>query len=313
VPNALQTCEMPELRIIDEETWQKVQSRLSLAPRAGKKGFSNDVSRNVDHPKYILCGSMKCAQCGGAINLIGGKPPGYYGCQMNQRNRCKNNRTINRLKLEDAVISELKRQILNEQSVKVILQGMEEEFREQTKYLPEEVTSKNRELEQLQGKEKNLVKFLAEGICNDAIRNGLKSIEERQQVLREQIACLKTAQLRLPKLPSGDEIPGKLEDLMSILEVNVGETARLIKSLVGEAMLEVKVDEKGKEYLDYSTVVRAIALAPFFSDDGSNPFEMWRCRESNPGPRSVNPNPLHAYQMILISLHALLTCGIAYS
>lgn len=167
---SLRQSEMPHLRIIEQEVWNKVQQRFALAPRAGVKGFKNSVSRNLDHPKHLLCGLMKCGVCGGAINITGtGKSGvGFYGCQMYQRRRCSNKRMVNREKLEAAVIDGLKRHVLNPEALKRVLEGVREELTEQTKHVPEELASKNRELEQVQGKERNLINVLAEGNFSDA-------------------------------------------------------------------------------------------------------------------------------------------------
>jgi hypothetical protein len=84
-----------------------------------------------------------------------------------------------------------------------------------------------------------------------------------------------------------------LQALEKLLRGNVAKAAELIKNLIGPVTLEPKIDENGREYLDFSSLLRAAALLSFFSPDGSNFYENWRRRESNPRPGSVTIYPLH--------------------
>lgn len=84
----------PELRIIDDELWTRVQSRkaeLSALPAAqGRK------------PKRLLSGLMKCKQCGFSMTLNASK----YNCSGHrERGTCSNGKIIAAKTVEERVLS----------------------------------------------------------------------------------------------------------------------------------------------------------------------------------------------------------------
>ena len=86
---------IPELRIVDDALWSRVQSR-----RAQVGGARVDQRR----PKRMLSGLLFCGSCGCAMTL-GGK---RYGCpQHRERRACSNKRAISARRVELAVLDEL--------------------------------------------------------------------------------------------------------------------------------------------------------------------------------------------------------------
>jgi site-specific DNA recombinase len=98
--------QIPDLRIVDAELWDVVQSRqaaLSELPRA--------LARK---PKRLLSGLMKCATCGGSMVLNGAK----YACSNNrERDACRNGKIIAADKVERRVIDGVRAKLLSPEAI----------------------------------------------------------------------------------------------------------------------------------------------------------------------------------------------------
>lgn len=91
----------PELRIVDDEAWQKVQAR--------HRALSDDPRGHARSPKRLLSGLIFCGACGGPMWLQGQK----YAC-ANHRERatCDNAKIIRALAVEDRVLAGLRERLL---------------------------------------------------------------------------------------------------------------------------------------------------------------------------------------------------------
>lgn len=109
------TQDRPEMRIISDEIWAAAQKRWSEIDRAfpirRAKRSPQDRQRSYveANPTHLLSGALKCGECGGAMALVSGKGSGYYGCLNASRKSCQNRVLIARKRLEDKLVSALKR------------------------------------------------------------------------------------------------------------------------------------------------------------------------------------------------------------
>ncbi|MDH0116910.1 recombinase family protein, partial [Rhizobium pusense] len=101
--------EVPEMRIVSDELWQRVKDRQRVVGDLFDFGQSNRL--NATHrPEYLLSGMLECAECGGPY-AISGKD--RYSC-TNRKKRlpidelggacCGNSKTITRHELEERVL-----------------------------------------------------------------------------------------------------------------------------------------------------------------------------------------------------------------
>ena len=100
--------EVPHLRIIDDELWQRVQERLQreAAPvRTGPDG-TQPAFWLRRRPRHLLSGKAFCGVCGRPLSLFGRD---YLGCKAAAHGTCRNRRTIRRAVLQDRVMDALRR------------------------------------------------------------------------------------------------------------------------------------------------------------------------------------------------------------
>jgi site-specific DNA recombinase len=107
--------EVPELRIISDEPWERVQA---VNRGVGDKYHATrmgGMNRTEHSRKYLFSGVMVCGLCGGPYTVINGKAPNVrYGCPNHRfRDTCTNKTTILRTRLEQQVISALSTNLLD--------------------------------------------------------------------------------------------------------------------------------------------------------------------------------------------------------
>jgi len=96
--NEWRIVEQPELRIIDENLWQRVQTRLAWVAEAFGRGKRAGLYHRAASSQHLLTGFLKCGCCGANLVIVTGRGKGghqSYGCPQNfYRGAC-----VNRLKV----------------------------------------------------------------------------------------------------------------------------------------------------------------------------------------------------------------------
>jgi DNA invertase Pin-like site-specific DNA recombinase len=106
--------EVPELRIISEELWERVQAinreRRDKAARVRLGG----MTRTETSRTYLFSGMMRCGVCGGSFTVVGGKAPYvYYGCRNRRfRQACTSRTGIRRERLEQQLVAAISANLL---------------------------------------------------------------------------------------------------------------------------------------------------------------------------------------------------------
>ena len=105
--------EVPNLRIISEELWAKVNE---VNQRMRDKTYGRrlgGMTRTESSRTYLFSGIMRCGLCGGPFTVVGGKPPVvFYGCRNHRyRQSCDARVTIKRERLEQQLIAAISRNL----------------------------------------------------------------------------------------------------------------------------------------------------------------------------------------------------------
>jgi site-specific DNA recombinase len=127
--------ERPELRIIADDLWERVQARRAVVrtmlPTDRRPGLMRGRHAAL-HSPHLFSGFMKCGTCGGAVVIVtGGHRSSRYGCLRSGRNgvdACSNRLTV-RAKIVDArLLEELKRQLLDPGTVRYVADALAAEL-----------------------------------------------------------------------------------------------------------------------------------------------------------------------------------------
>ncbi len=111
---------VPELRIIEQELWDRVQARLATvarpecSPALGTKG--RDGPRWQDRrPRHVLTAKITCGACNASYVAIGRD---YLACQTaERRGPCTNRVRVRRSRLEAQVLEALGTQLMDPKTV----------------------------------------------------------------------------------------------------------------------------------------------------------------------------------------------------
>lgn len=170
------TTEVPALRIIDEDLWQRVQDRL--AAYAGKPAH---VARR---PKRLLSGLMRCGVCGGSFIAIG---PGRWGCSDHkQTGTCPNGSTITDAQAQRRIWAALQRELLKPDALAAYLdewRRLENEARRETNAARAAAEAR---LDAIDAEELRIVDAIVAGVAPARLVGRSKELEaEREQINAE--------------------------------------------------------------------------------------------------------------------------------
>ena len=115
-----QSIEVPELRIVDQDTWDTVQEVIAKATE-GRPEYHR-------RPKQLLSGLGRCGCCGGSWIVCGTQ---RWACSRNREGgngACQNNRTITTDQFERRVLSGLQEQMLDPDLVEIYVREYHLEY-----------------------------------------------------------------------------------------------------------------------------------------------------------------------------------------
>ncbi len=157
-PNATEewaVSEVPELRIIDQALWDKVKARQDEL--AAKQEM-----HQKRRPKYLLSYLLKCGCCGGGFAQISQT---FYGCsRARYKGTCDNRKGISKLKLENAVLDAIERQLLKPELLAVFTKEYNKHLQQLQASQYENKESIKQRLQRLDGEKAKLVEAIKAGI-----------------------------------------------------------------------------------------------------------------------------------------------------
>lgn len=207
----------PDLRIIDDELWERVQRRkaeLSTLPAAhGRK------------PKRLLSGLMKCDLCGSAMTLKGRK----YICSGHYDRgaaTCTNNKIIAATTVERRVLAGVKTHLVSPQAIAMAVAGYQQAAAEHQRMVERQRAPMEKELVEIGRQLERAQVMFMEGVVDlDTLKARTAPLEARLQEVK---ALLSEAAPQAVQLHPGvaEAYQRLAEDLQQALEGDAGEDLR---------------------------------------------------------------------------------------
>ena len=243
----------PELRIIDDELWDRAQARretvrtsFNLTPRTGlARGRSGLYS------KHLLVGLTQCGVCGKGFTITsGGCGSPRYGCPnswQNGRDACDNRFTI-MAKIADPVVLEgLQRQLLEPTMVKTITDAVTDGVRTALTAGPSTRKALEARRDVVTKKVTHLVQAIEHGIALPAVSEQLAKRQAELREIEEELAALVHApDLNLAVIPTW--VRQQLEDLSGLLADNP-ERAKAELQALNVRFTVLPIRDEGKPFL----------------------------------------------------------------
>lgn len=120
MPSEWKYMEVPELRIVSDDLWQKVKARQGDVAKRSQKQFRK--AKKI-YSSHLLTGLTKCAECGGTFGIVSGGKYFKYGCTTNWNrgeSACSNRVKIDGRILEENVAISLDHELTDVRLAKLI-------------------------------------------------------------------------------------------------------------------------------------------------------------------------------------------------
>ena len=245
-----QVFEIPELRIIPQELWDKVKARQEqVRKHIRDNGGFQFASR--EYAKYLFTGMLKC-ECGANYITVAGSGDPYYGCSFH-RNRgeavCANRLRVRRTVLERSILDLFKDEILGKY-LPALVEEVNIEFRKSmidSVKMREEVAKK---IEKVDGETENIKEAIRSGMVNETTSQMLREIEEKKTALSKVLAELEElAGSPLPEI-SEDVVKQYVESLGELLYTDPRAARLELRKHIEGITLRKKIGQNKEEFLE---------------------------------------------------------------
>jgi site-specific DNA recombinase len=249
------TREVPGLRIIEDELWERVQEI--------KQRYSSRWGNKRQSKKRLLSGLLKCGRCGGGMTISRGDR--YYCSARREKSTCNADRGIAAPNLEERVLNGLKDILIGNE---VLIDEFVAEFkRELTRLRKQSHGASRRLIKDLQQVERGIKRCLDFIIGGDgdpgSVRDQLRRLEARK---REIDADLRAQQGDMevaihPNLP--DLYRRKVARLQKVLadEAARPQVVEIIRSLIDRIEVHPGKERGHCEVLIVGALAQIIAFA----------------------------------------------------
>ena len=243
---------MPELRITNDELWQRVKQRKAeLAKQFGstiegvRKARAERLNR-LRRPAFLLSGLLTCGGCGGKYGIIVND---RYGCLGHfRKGTCDNGRTIRRDDIERRVLAGLTDKLVSPEAVAVAVRAYAEETNRQNHERRAQVEADRRSREKINRGIKGILDAIEDGMYQPAMKARMSELEQQKAEIEKRLA---EAPADLPDVHPNiaEHYRAKVIRLAETLaepESN-GEACEDIRSLVGEVVI-TPGDKRGESH-----------------------------------------------------------------
>ena len=227
--------EVPDLRIVEQELWDRVKVRQAAMKR-NRKTREPAAFRDRRRPRFLLSGLVNCGACGGVYTVMS---KGYFGCSTrHNKGTCDNSLYIRHDRLEATVLGGLKRHLIQPESFAAFCKAFTEEINCRRIELSATQAAQKAELEKIGREIAKLIEALKNSGPAQAIVTEIQKLEARQAELESTLADAKRpAPLLHPNMARIYQ--QKLERLYETLEDEEArhEAATILRSLIDRVVL----------------------------------------------------------------------------
>jgi site-specific DNA recombinase len=234
----------PELRIVTDEQWNKVQAQIKFVNRHGIPRCGG-LNRTKASKEYLFSGLLICGVCGFNITIVsGGRYRAAYGCPAHRfRGVCKNSVTILRDVLESQLLAAITERVLRPDILEYAIEHVSEKFeqdcvahRDRARAVAANAPKLNKELHRLRTQARNLVQAIAEygHGKSPTLLTELNDVEVKIELIADD---LKKRELPAPQA-SQEQIRHFVKENVQHLQAILGEDRALAKQILRKHIRE---------------------------------------------------------------------------
>ncbi|WIW88996.1 recombinase family protein [Sphingobium sp. V4] len=229
---------VPDMRIIDDDLWQKVQDQL--------EANSTTTPHRARRPKHILSGIAVCGVCGANYVLKSGT---HWGCSVKKYGgACTNGRLISTEDFERRVLADLKSGMLAPDVVSAYVREYHRDFARAAADLGRDRGKIERKLEDAKRRKERLLTAFAEGGSEFAeIRDLLTKARADFDQLTRELANMDAVPTVLTLHPHMEEVYRRqveeLEQALSAPEAKLEAVPRL-RAMLARVVVHPNLEKK---------------------------------------------------------------------
>ena len=171
-------------KIIDKEVFLQAQEMMQKRKKAPGSHKATTL--------YLLTGIIRCGECGHAMQ--GNKRKDKYGndyisyrCGCRKQKRDCKNKEIKRDYLEEFILTELEKHILNDEAIPVLSKELNERLKAKSNNNQEMLNNLRSKLEKVNKEIENILNAIMSGIVNSMLKDKLDELEQVKLNLELQI------------------------------------------------------------------------------------------------------------------------------
>ena len=174
--------EVPELRIIDADLWQRAKDRQTALEIEPKTNPSGKPLIDRRRPRYLFSGLIKCGCCDGGFSMIS---QSLLGCSTaRNKNTCDNRLTIKREIVEQRILTALRDRLMESALFAEFCQEFTKEMNRLRMDATASLAGKRAELAKI---ERQLQKLLDDGDSKTIVKN-MQTLEAQQEALEAELS-----------------------------------------------------------------------------------------------------------------------------
>ncbi len=240
-PDSANEVEIPSLRIIDQDLWDRVEAQL-IAQAAKVKRKGNPVGAR--RSKFLLSGLLKCGCCGAPYVK---SSQTHFGCREGRKGACANKKTIRQDVIEARIFNKLRGQFLTPELAATFDAALKTEYKSLASSDQTEAKKRleSRLAEAVKGR-KNLYKAIESGANFASLLERISEVEAEIKAFEAKLEQYRQTEAVLPKLPTDST------ELFA-------QAIERLESLLGDPDLVHQANEHMTELIQY------IVLRPDFT------------------------------------------------
>ncbi|MDB5358382.1 MAG: recombinase family protein [Phycisphaerales bacterium] len=244
-PDQTVITERPDLRIIDQEVWDKAQAQLSklkeiygMKPEGKKRGPA--AHYRVLYEKSLLGGKVTCGACGARLRVVARLGAKRLACSRHLIGKCPISVTLPYDRAEQAVLSVLGAVLSNSPGwLTAAAAYTRRHLEELARAVPEELTKSESEFREVCQQLERLVDAVVDGnLDGSTVAAKLAALEARKSTLSDRLTELRQSQASPLQMPDDAWIKNQLEKLAGLLKQEMASAAQHLRPFLSKVVVE---------------------------------------------------------------------------
>ena len=243
LPNQIVTVERPDLRIIEQELWDKAQARLAelkdvygMKPDGKKRGPAQHY--RLLYEKSLLGGLVTCGSCGARLIVQRGGVK-RLACPNHKVGKCSMAAGVPYHEAEQGVL-ELIAHLLKSYPhwLQSTVDATRRRLEQLAQSMPNDLAQAKGQLNDACNQSNRLVDTLASGVDSPTIRARLSQLEAQKSTLESRVIQLEQVRTAQMEMPEDQWIRDELNGMTDLLKQEMSTVAPSLRPLLGKIVAE---------------------------------------------------------------------------